>query len=197
MFATIPASVLALYLIQRYYLRTSRQLRLLDIEGRSPLYQHFTETLEGVATIRSFGWQSNFNNTALQRLDGSQRPYYLLYCIQRWLNLVLDLMVAGLAVLLMALSLCIHKGANSGSLGVALTSILAFNQTLHSLIESWTQAETSLGAIARTKTFEKHTPREQDVHSIDPGADWPLGFMEISGLTVNYAYDPAPKRPVV
>jgi ATP-binding cassette, subfamily C (CFTR/MRP), member 1 len=197
MAATIPASVLALYLIQKYYLRTSRQLRLLDIEARSPLYQHFTETLEGLATIRSFGWQSSFNNTALQRLDDSQRPYYLLYCIQRWLNLVLDLMVAGLAVLLVALSLCVPRGANGGSLGVALTSILAFNQTLHSLIESWTQAETSLGAIARTKAFEKHTPKEHDVYFLDPGAAWPLGSMEISGLTVNYAYKFAPKQLVV
>jgi ATP-binding cassette, subfamily C (CFTR/MRP), member 1 len=189
MAVTIPASLFTLYLIQKFYLRTSKQLRLLDLEARSPLYQHFTETLEGLATIRAFQWQSYFNSTAMQHLDYSQRPYYLMYCIQRWLNLVLDLIIAGLAVILMALSLCTNGGTNGGSLGVALTSILAFNQTLQSLIESWTQAETSLGAIARTKTFEKHTPRETDGDSLDPGPEWPLGSMKISKLAVNYTYD--------
>jgi len=48
----IPAVIIGLFLIQRYYLRTSRQIRLLDLENRSPLYQLFTETTEGLETIR-------------------------------------------------------------------------------------------------------------------------------------------------
>jgi ATP-binding cassette, subfamily C (CFTR/MRP), member 1 len=36
-------------------------------------------------------------------LDTSQKPYYLLFCIQRWLSFILDLMVMVLAVVLMVL----------------------------------------------------------------------------------------------
>jgi ATP-binding cassette subfamily C (CFTR/MRP) protein 1 len=185
----IPAGVFALYFIQRYYLRTSRQLRILDLESKSPLYQLFTETLEGLITIRAFGWQKQFNSTALCLLDDSQRPYYLLYCIQQWLNLVMDLLVAALAVLLVALALCVTGLSDPGTLGVALTSILAFNQTLQSLINNWTQAETSLGAISRTKSFEEKTPREINTevfHHISP--DWPQGSIDFSDLVVSYSW---------
>lgn len=35
--ATIPAVVGIVYLLQKFYLRTSRQVRLLDLEAKSPL----------------------------------------------------------------------------------------------------------------------------------------------------------------
>jgi ATP-binding cassette subfamily C (CFTR/MRP) protein 1 len=38
---TIPFTALAIFCIQNVYLKTSRQLRFLDIENKSPLYSHF------------------------------------------------------------------------------------------------------------------------------------------------------------
>jgi ATP-binding cassette subfamily C (CFTR/MRP) protein 1 len=189
MASAIPVAIFALYWIQRFYLRTSRQLRLLDLETKTPLYQHFTETLEGVATIRAFGWQENFDQTALRKLNDSQRPYFQLYCIQRWLSLVLGLLVAGLAVLLISLALTIPQKSSGGSLGVALTSILSFNMALTILISGWTDAETSLGSVARTESFEKYTPVEQDpIDPLEPGADWPAGSVEVSDLGFTYRF---------
>ena len=46
--------------LQKYYLRTSRQMRLLDLEAKSPLYSHFIESLAGLVEIRAFGWGENF-----------------------------------------------------------------------------------------------------------------------------------------
>ena len=189
MAATIPLTVFALYWIQRFYLRTSRQIRLLDLESKSPLYKHFTETIEGVSTIRAFGWQETFDQRAIHHLDYSQRPYYLLFCIQRWLMLVLDLLVAVLAVTLIALALRLPRQSDPGSLGVALTSVMAFNATIQGLITTWTEAETSLGSVARTKSFVEGTVAETDANdAIDPGLDWPQGNVEVSDLTVVYGF---------
>lgn len=58
--ATLPPVALAVWILQKYYLRTSRQVRLLDLEAKSPLYSHFIESLSGLVTIRAFGWQANF-----------------------------------------------------------------------------------------------------------------------------------------
>jgi ATP-binding cassette, subfamily C (CFTR/MRP), member 1 len=191
MASTIPVVVFALYWIQKFYLRTSRQMRLLDLEAKTPLYQHFTETLEGVATIRAFGWQKPFDQIALHKLNNSQRPYFLLYCIQRWLSLVLGLLVAAVAIILVALALCIPNKSSGGALGVALTSILAFNMALTILISSWTQAETSLGSVARTESFEKHTPAEiEPAEPLDPGPQWPDGAVDVSGLGFTYRFVP-------
>ena len=46
--------------LQKYYLKTSRQMRLLDLEAKSPLYSHFLESLTGLVEIRAFGWSDNF-----------------------------------------------------------------------------------------------------------------------------------------
>ena len=57
MAAVVPPLLIIFYFLQTFYLQTSRQIRLLDLEAKSPLYQQFTETLEGITTIRAFGTQ--------------------------------------------------------------------------------------------------------------------------------------------
>jgi ATP-binding cassette, subfamily C (CFTR/MRP), member 1 len=186
--ATIPGTMFVLYWVQKYYLRTSRQMRLLDLENKSPLYQQFTETIEGIETIRAFGWQEFSDREALKRLSTSQRPYYLLYMIQRWLNLVLDSLVASLAILLVALAVILPQSSSGGAIGVALSSVLSFNTSLKGLIMSWTQLETSLGSVARTKSFEEYTPSEDQDENLDPGKDWPRGQVDVSNMTVSYGF---------
>lgn len=188
MAVTIIPCLLVLYCAQKVYLRTSRQLRFLDLEARSPLYTLFVETLEGLSTIRGLGWQRSFVAECLRRLDDSQKPYYLLYCIQRWLNVVLDLLVAVLAVILIALATSLRNSTDPGKLGVSLTAIMAFSQTLQEVVSSWTSLETSLGAIARTRSFEMKTPSEHDARErVVPPPSWPAdGRIEINALSASY-----------
>ncbi|KAL2284671.1 hypothetical protein FJTKL_08763 [Diaporthe vaccinii] len=47
----IPVMVAVLFFLQRFYLRTSRQLRLLEIEARAPLVSSFIETIQGITSI--------------------------------------------------------------------------------------------------------------------------------------------------
>ncbi|OJJ46205.1 hypothetical protein ASPZODRAFT_152404 [Penicilliopsis zonata CBS 506.65] len=185
----VPFILGALYLLQKYYLRTSRQLRLLDLEAKSPLYTHFTETLSGLMTVRAFGWQEEFVRRNHTVLDESQKPYYLLYCVQRWLTLVLNLIVAGIATLLIALATQMRDSTSSGALGVALFNTLNFSTTLGFLIPRWTELETSLGAVSRVKSFESNTPDENtEMESNIPPVNWPThGKIEFDGVTSVYS----------
>jgi len=54
---SFPFLIAVFYYLQRGYLRTSRQLRFLDLEEKAPLYTQFLETLGGLATIRAFDWK--------------------------------------------------------------------------------------------------------------------------------------------
>ncbi|XP_044715562.1 ABC transporter domain-containing protein [Hirsutella rhossiliensis] len=49
--AVIPLMAGVLYFLQRFYLRTSRQLRLLELESKAPLYSHVLETIDGMISI--------------------------------------------------------------------------------------------------------------------------------------------------
>ncbi|KUM62738.1 hypothetical protein ACN42_g4351 [Penicillium freii] len=166
----IPLSVFAIYWIQKFYLRTSRQLRHLDLESKSPLYTQFTETLSGIITIRAFGWQRNFLDEHKQLLEESQKPYYFLFVVQRWLTMVLDLVVAGIAVMLAVFSVLIP---NIGPIGVSLISLITFNQQLAELINFWTLMETSIGAITRVRSFEEVPTEDLPLENQDPPVTWP------------------------
>lgn len=125
MIFTIPVLMITIYWLQKIYLRTSRQLRFLELESRSPVYTHFTETIEGLTTIRAFGWEHEMAEIAYERIDDSQKPYYLLFCIQRWLALVLDLIVAGMAVTVVTLATSLRGSTSPGLLGVSLNNVLS------------------------------------------------------------------------
>ncbi|TGO26008.1 hypothetical protein BPAE_0068g00420 [Botrytis paeoniae] len=188
---TLPFIIGTLYILQKVYLKTSRQLRLLDLESKSPLYSHFTETLSGLTTIRAFGWQTQSAEKNRKLLDISQKPYYLLYCIQRWLNLVLDLIIAGIAVILITFATQMRGTTSAGTLGIALVNILQFNSTLSFLIRKWTQLETSIGAVARVKSFEANTLSENAPLEVNlPPSEWPVkAKVEFRDVTATYGID--------
>jgi ATP-binding cassette, subfamily C (CFTR/MRP), member 1 len=188
MAVTIPFVVLAFYLLQKIYLLTSRQLRFLDLEARSPVYTHFLECLEGLLTIRAFGWTQAAQEIEIKHLDISQRPYYLMYCLQRWLSLVLDLMVAAVGIVVVALAVRVPSTSSAAAIGIALNNVLGFNQSLRVLVESWTQLETSLGAIARLKNLEATVVSEGKPEECGVAPEsWPdNGTVEFREVTASY-----------
>ncbi|KAK8087708.1 multidrug resistance protein MDR [Apiospora hydei] len=159
----IPFFLVIIVFVQRFYLKTSRQLRLLDIEAKSPLYENFQDTIRGQPSLRAYG--ESFGSFLVEDhrrvLDESQQPIYLLYKVQRWLALVLDLLVAGIAVLLVVVAVEGDRAMSGSDMGVALVSLTSFNNFLTLLIRFWASMETSLGAIARVRSFPSETPVAQ------------------------------------
>ncbi|ETS74059.1 hypothetical protein PFICI_13925 [Pestalotiopsis fici W106-1] len=186
--AVIPFSVIALYLLAKYYLRTSRQIRYLDLEAKTPLFTLLTETIDGLSTIRAFGWRRSILEESFRLLDGSQKPYYLLFCIQRWLTVVLDLFIAAIAVILVAFAVKFRNTTTQGAIGVAMVNILGLNTELSELVNNWADLETSLGAIARLRSFLQDTPKEDDPGRVAPAdATWPSqGRVDLKGLSAAY-----------
>jgi len=186
--------LIIIIVLQKYYLRTSRQMRLLDLEAKSPLYSHFIESLSGLVTIRAFGWADNFQERNLTLLDISQKPYYLLFCIQRWLALILDLLVTALAVILMVLVVKLRADISGGFVGLALLNVMSFNESLATIIKGWTSLETSFGAIARLMNFSSQTTSEnlaRETRSVSE--HWPEnGIIEFNNVSASYTHDSNP-----
>ena len=158
------------------------------LEANAPLYTHFIKSLAGLITIRSFGWSGAYAARNRRLLDASQKPYYLLLCIQRWLVLVLDLVVAGLALVLIGMAVALRSHMNPGFLGLALVNMMNLSHSLTTLVQQWTTLETSLGAIARIKDFSQNTPAED---SPDEGseldASWPAqGALRYENVSASY-----------
>lgn len=185
--AVVLPFFLFLWILQKFYLRTSRQMRFLDLEAKSPLFSQFFESLSGLMTIRAFGWSSAFEEQNLCLLDASQKPFYLLFCIQRWLELALDLAVAVLGAILMVLVVKLRSEVGTGYAGLAILNIITFSQSLSTILRNWAELETAIGAIARIRDFVTSTASEDK-----PGEEselpstWPSeGAIEFQNV---YAY---------
>ncbi|KAK3942168.1 P-loop containing nucleoside triphosphate hydrolase protein [Diplogelasinospora grovesii] len=158
--ATLPPLVFFCWLLQKFYLKTSRA----------------------------------FKDKYLELLDASQRPYYLLFCIQRWLALVLDIMVAILAAILMVSVVELRSKFSPQFVALALLNVTSFSQFLALVIQGWTQLETSFGAVARVQQFCGETQNENLPTEISPVPEnWPShGHITLENLTASYEANAEP-----
>lgn len=192
--ATVPFVLVALYILQSFYLQTSRQVRLLEIEAKAPLYTHFIESVAGAATIRAFGWQSVYQERNYKLIDQSQRPAYLQFCIQHWLSFVLDMLVTALAIILVAIIVTWKDKFSAGNVGVSLVMVMTFSTVLMRLIKMWTMMESSIGAVARVKRFAAETDSEERHGPVaQVAAEWPSqGAVEFRSLVAAHGPDSEP-----
>lgn len=115
------------------------------------------------------------------------KPNYLLFCTQRWLSLVLELIVGTVAVIAVIRSVFFDVGGASG-IGSVLNVIILANSTLLSLVYAWTGFETSLGAVSRLRDIELNTPREDKTwETAIPEANWPSkGNLRLRNVSTGY-----------
>ncbi|THX05327.1 multidrug resistance-like protein [Aureobasidium pullulans] len=151
----------------------------------------FLETLDGLATIRAFNWSQPSIKHNFEIVDRSQKPNYLTWALKKWLALVLDLVITGIAVLVVGVVVGLRDSSSPGFTGVSLTQIISFTTNVKFLIMFWTQLESSLGAVARIRQFEKDTIAEdQPEETHDPPFDWPSrGSISINSLSAKYSPD--------
>lgn len=186
----LPFIALFLFGLQHFYLRTSRQMRLLDIEYKAPLYTQLIKTIDGLVTIRAFQWEKSLSQQNMETLDDSQRPSYLLYCIQRWLTFVIDMMIMFIASALIIIITTLRYQIGPGYIGIALSNILGLSSAVKATLTSFVELEVALGAISRIRKFGLETKLEVDGRQPPPGQemkDWPSkGLIEFQGLTASY-----------
>jgi ATP-binding cassette, subfamily C (CFTR/MRP), member 1 len=113
-----------------------------------------------------------------------------MHSIQQWLNLVLDMLVAGLALGVVSLAIIFKAFTTGGQIGIALTVILTISSTLVRLLESWTQLETSIAAVSRIKMLEETVlPEDREREDSIPSPEWPdKGAIEFQEVVAAYKY---------
>lgn len=185
-----PVLIIILARLTKYYLATSRQLRLLELENKSPLYTQFSDTVRGIASIRAFGWIGAYTTENYRLLDDSQRPLYLLDILGTWLALVLKLIVAVIAVAVTVLVTQLPSLRDrAGFVAAGFLALMRFGGMLNSVLQCWVLLETSLGAVKRLKEFGETAGSEDRVgEDLRPDDQWPKrGEIVIDGVDASYA----------
>ncbi|ETS76383.1 hypothetical protein PFICI_11770 [Pestalotiopsis fici W106-1] len=186
----IPLSAMY-YWIQRYYLRSSRELKRLDSVSRSPIYAHFQESLGGISTIRAYRQQNRFELENEWRVDTNLRAYYPSISANRWLAIRLEfigaviiLAAAGLSVI----SVVNHSGLGPGWVGLAMSYVLQITTSLNWIVRQTVEVETNIVSVERVLEYARLPSEAPEViHRHRPPVAWPAnGAVQFQNYSTRY-----------
>ncbi|EFN56982.1 hypothetical protein CHLNCDRAFT_143584 [Chlorella variabilis] len=169
------------------YIRSSREIKRLDSLALSPIFGHFGETLQGLATVRAFRQQEAFEARNSRLMDESNRAYWPAQCINRWLSVRLELLgisvVFGAAVLV-----AVAAPRNAGLAGLALTSALNLTGLMNWMVRQTTELEVNMNSVERMIEYTAVEPEAAAiVEARRPLPGWPhQGAIEVEQLVVRY-----------
>ncbi|KAI9805220.1 MAG: hypothetical protein M1825_001056 [Sarcosagium campestre] len=186
----VPLAALYLY-IQKYYLRTSRELKRLDSTTKSPIYAHFQESLGGMSTIRAYRQQKRFQLENEWRVDANLRAYFPSINANRWLAVRLEFL-GSLIILAAAIFAIINvasgSGLSAGMVGLAMSYALQITQSLNWIVRQTVEVETNIVSVERVLEYARLPSEAPEVISKKrPNISWPAnGAVNFHNYSTRY-----------
>ncbi|CAI4225983.1 unnamed protein product [Auanema sp. JU1783] len=177
LFKLFIVPTLVVYLIVlRYFVSTSRQLQRLSSVSRSPIYSHFGETIQGVSTIRAFGWTKWFINQNKEKVYAFTKCSYFSMLSTCWLGVRLE--VLGNLLIFVTCLLCVwakfNDSLSSGTIGLSISYSLNITFMMKLFIQFLSQIESNSVCVERIQEYTENTPNEAPWDSDPkPATKWP------------------------
>ncbi|KUJ20045.1 uncharacterized protein LY89DRAFT_641526 [Mollisia scopiformis] len=182
------------FFVGKFYLRASRDLKRLESVQRSPLFQQFGETLNGITTIRAYGEERRFIRDNMLRINTHSRPFIYLWAANRWLAFRIDVigdLVAFFAGAFVVLSI---GKIDAGAAGLSLSYAISFTENVLWLVRLYAMNEQNMNSVERIKEYldvEQEAPAV--IEDTRPAANWPSqGSVEFINYTTRYRPDLEP-----
>ncbi|KAI0564144.1 ABC transporter [Gracilaria domingensis] len=191
-FFTVAVPVTIFYFaLQRFFNRTSLELKRMDSISKSPIYAHFSETLGGLSTIRAYNKQDQAKSENMRMIDVNQRAYFSWIAANRWFSLYLE-MAGTLLIFATALfSVFAPSDIFAGNIGLSLSYALQVTGILGFTVRSITELEGQMSSVERARFYSEELPQEAPAE-FDPEddikrKDWPKdGRVTIDDVQMRY-----------
>ncbi|XP_051808766.1 ATP-binding cassette sub-family C member 8 isoform X2 [Acanthochromis polyacanthus] len=190
LFALLPLAVTC-YFIQKYFRVASRDLQQLEDSTQLPLLSHFSETVEGLTTIRALRYEPRFRQRLLQFTDANNIASLFLTAANRWLEVRME--YVGACVVLVAavasITNSLYNQLSTGLVGLGLTYALMVSNYMNWMVRNLADMEVQLGSVKRINGLLKTEPENYEglltVSQVPDG--WPReGEIKIQNLSVRY-----------
>ncbi|XP_069479879.1 ATP-binding cassette sub-family C member 8 [Ambystoma mexicanum] len=186
----LPLGIIC-YFIQKYFRVASRDLQQLDDSTQLPLLSHFSETMEGLTTIRAFRYEARFRRKLLEFTDSNNIASLFLTAANRWLEIRMEYIGACVVLIAAVASItnALYNHLSSGLVGLGLTYALMVSNYLNWMVRNLADMEIQLGAVKRINGLLK-TETENCKGLLSPSQippNWPdSGEIQIQNLSVRY-----------
>ncbi|XP_017479612.1 PREDICTED: multidrug resistance-associated protein 1-like [Rhagoletis zephyria] len=147
--AAIAPIIILYYIIQRVYIASSRQLKRIESTTRSPIYNHFAETVNGASSIRAYGVQERFIADSNNRIDHNNTCFYASITASRWLSIRLEFFGYTIVFLAAIFAVLSRGTVTPGMAGLAISYSLNITGVLGMFVRAATDLETNIVSIER------------------------------------------------
>lgn len=172
-----------------YYIANSRELTRLGSITKSPVIHHFSETVSGVMTIRSFRRQAMFCKQNIDKVNMNLKMDFYTTGANEWLGFRLEfigcviLCISTLFMIIMPSSIIKPE-----YVGLSLSYGLSLNVVLFWTIYMTCFVENKMVSVERIKQFIKvPSEAEWEIKECMPSPNWPAhGHIDLKDLQVRY-----------
>ncbi|XP_029438846.1 ATP-binding cassette sub-family C member 8 isoform X1 [Rhinatrema bivittatum] len=188
--ALVPLAIIC-YFIQKYFRVASRDLQQLDDSTQLPLLSHFSETVEGLTTIRAFRYEARFRQKLLEHTDSNNIASLFLTAANRWLEVRMEYIGACVVLIAAVASITnsLYYELSSGLVGLGLTYALMVSNYLNWMVRNLADMEIQLGAVKRINGLLKTEAENYKglLSASQIPQSWPdSGDIQIQNLSVRY-----------
>ncbi|XP_076093492.1 ATP-binding cassette sub-family C member 3-like isoform X1 [Mytilus galloprovincialis] len=170
--AVIIPMLIVYIVIIKLYLPSARQLKRIESVTRSPIYNHFSETISGASIIRSYRSVNRFIDELYTRLDINSCFYYAANTGMGWIGIFIE-SLGNLILLAVALFGIISTDVNGGDIGLALTYAFQIIIAMNIVVRGVSEMQMNVVSIERCEEY-MHLPPEADwIQRNKPPIDWP------------------------
>ncbi|XP_077866270.1 ATP-binding cassette sub-family C member 9-like [Saccoglossus kowalevskii] len=184
----IPITIVY-FLLQTFFIRTSRELQRIDSITKSPVFAHFSETLTGLSTVRAYRIQKQLRRRIIAKIDDNNIAFLFMKTINIWLGIRLDF-IGSLMVLLVGLIALVTVALGSiqsSWVGLTLTYALAAATNMNWMVRQTADMEMQMNAVERVNHYT-HLDTEDYEGNYYPRHDWPdKGEVKLENVCVRYA----------
>ncbi|THU98303.1 P-loop containing nucleoside triphosphate hydrolase protein [Dendrothele bispora CBS 962.96] len=187
--------MIVFYLVQGFYLATSKRVRRLDLASKSPLYTLYQETMElnGLMTIRAASAEEHFLAQSEVLLASSQKPFYFTRLVAAWLSSTIGLMTAVVNTSVVILAVATRRSASAGLFAAAMSQAISLQDMLNLMLTCWTRLEMAAVSLERNLEHCNLEPEDdaEDANLQEPGEAWPTrGEIEAIDVIAKYRVTP-------
>ena len=181
--------------LRRFYLRSSRQVKRLESVTRSPVYNWFASSLDGLPNIRTFNRQKDFLNMFIERVDANTRAYFIFISTSRWFGLRLDLMASSLTLLTAVLAVALRQQIDPATAALSINYCINLTGMFQWAMRQSAEAENQMTSAERIYEYSQLEPENRPYsrttdNFIQPAKDWPSqGVIEFKNYTFRYRPD--------
>uniref|UniRef100_A0A915JDA7 Uncharacterized protein n=1 Tax=Romanomermis culicivorax TaxID=13658 RepID=A0A915JDA7_ROMCU len=176
------------YEIQKYYRRTTCELKRLNTVSLSPIFGQFSNTLNGLTVIKAFKRSTIFVEKFHSILTGNQMAEYSLLACSMWLNVRIQSIGIFMIICVVIIVVVEHeyRSVNAGLVGLAISYALSVTGIFNGLLTSFTETEKELISVERVSDYIENVPQEKNESTVDPPETWPNGGIVFSKVNLRY-----------